>query len=232
MHDGTLLLGPVLFQDFEVPDCITWGGAHRLAVHRLPGGERVIDALGRDDASICWSGVFTGADASVRARAVDVLRAGGGVWPLTWNTFFYFVVVAGFAASYERENWIPYRIVCTVLRDEAEAVVEAALDIASAALSDLVAAAGFGTSVDLSAATAALGVSGAATAGTAAYASATTALASASAAIGTGIPDAESALLGAGDPGTAADAAGTLAGLAGAQGYVQRAAANLANASS
>ena len=51
---GTLLLGPVLFRDFELPGQITWGGKQRLAVHHLPGGRRVIDAMGRDDAAIVW----------------------------------------------------------------------------------------------------------------------------------------------------------------------------------
>ena len=36
-----LLLGPVLFQDFELPERISWGGKQRLTVHRLPGGTRV-----------------------------------------------------------------------------------------------------------------------------------------------------------------------------------------------
>jgi hypothetical protein len=84
-----LLFGPVLFQDFELPASITWGGAHSLAIHRLPGGARIIDAMGRDDADITWSGIFSGEDASFRARALDLMRAEGSVWPLTWDSFFY-----------------------------------------------------------------------------------------------------------------------------------------------
>jgi hypothetical protein len=119
-----------------------------------------------------------------------------------------------------------------VLRDEAEAIAAAVLDLAASVLADLTAAAGFGTAVDLTAATAALGVGGAATAGTAAYAKASSAIAGASASIEGGIGSSEAVLLGAGDPAAAADAAGTLAGLVGARGYVQRAASNIANASS
>ena len=232
MRDGTLLLGPVLFQDFEVPGSIVWGGAQRLVVHRLAGGDRVIDALGRDDADISWSGVFTGENAVTRAQLLDTLRAAGGVLSLSWSTFFFSVVIVRFSAKYERENWIPYRIVCTVLQDDAAALASAVLGLADSALTDLASAAGFGTSVDLTAATAALAVSGAATAGTAAYGAASAALATATSAISGGIANGGAALLGAADPGAAADAAGTLAGLAGAQAYVQRAAANLANASS
>ncbi len=37
----------------------------------------------------------------------------GVSWPLA-GTFLLLVVVTDFAASYERRNWIPYRIVCSV----------------------------------------------------------------------------------------------------------------------
>src|SRR5437660_207843 len=105
----SLLLGTVLFQEFELPEKISWGGAQRLVVHRLPGGGRVIDTLGRDDAEIAWSGVFSGPDASARARLIDLMRADGSVWPLTWDSFFYSAIVGKFAADFARPNWIPYR---------------------------------------------------------------------------------------------------------------------------
>ena len=132
-----LLIGPVLLEAFELPSQVGWGGRQRLAVHRLPGGRRVIDAMGRDDADIAWTGVFSGSDAVFRARAIDLMRAGGRVWPLSWGSFFYSVVVSRFEASYERENWVPYRIACTVLRDEAEALVEGGLSLAAGVLADL-----------------------------------------------------------------------------------------------
>ena len=132
-----LLIGPVLLEAFELPSRVFWGGRQRLAVHRLPGGRRVIDAMGRDDADIVWEGVFTGADAVFRARAIDLMRAGGRVWPLSWGSFFYSVVVGRFEAQYDRENWIPYRIACTVLRDEAEGLVEGGLSLAAGVLADI-----------------------------------------------------------------------------------------------
>jgi hypothetical protein len=132
-----LLIGPVLLEAFELPSRVGWGGRQRLAVHRLPGGRRVIDAMGRDDADIGWTGVFTGGDAVARARAVDLMRAGGLVWPLSWGSFFYSVAVARFEAVYERDNWVPYRIACTVLRDEAEGLLEDGLSLDEGVLADL-----------------------------------------------------------------------------------------------
>jgi hypothetical protein len=230
-----LLLGPVLFQDFELPERITWGGAQRLAVHRLPGGVRVIDAMGRDDAEITWSGIFNGGGAGVRARAIDLMRADGSVWPLVWDAFFYAVVVARFEADYTRENWIPYRIACTVLRDEAEALVETVLSLGAGVLADLASASGMGAGIDLSPPIAALGVPGATTRGSAAYGGAVASLNGASAQIDASMATQETAL-DAATPETAdglsqaVSAAGGLASLSGARGYVQRALSNLQNA--
>ncbi len=136
-----LLLGPILFQDFELPGSITWGGAQSLTVHRLPGGTRVIDAMGRDDAEITWSGIFSGPDAGLRARALDLMRADGALWPLTWDSFFYSVVIARFDADQRRPNWIPYRLSCTVLRDEAAALLQATISIVTSTAQDLAQAA-------------------------------------------------------------------------------------------
>ena len=137
MPNTFLVLGPIAFQDFEVPEQVNIGGAQHLAVHRLPGGARVIDALGRDDAEIRFSGIFSGVDATLRARAVDELRALGAAVPLSWDVFFYSVVIKEFHADYHSGHWIPFRLVCTVLRDEAAAVIDTALSIAGSVLSDL-----------------------------------------------------------------------------------------------
>ena len=137
MSTTILLLGPVVFQDFEVPSGINFGGKQRLAVHRLPGGTRIIDVLGRDDADICFSGIFCGNNATLRARLLDEMRALGTLLPLTWDVFFYTVFISQFQADYATQNWIPYRITCTVLRDEASAVIETALSLGASVLSDI-----------------------------------------------------------------------------------------------
>lgn len=132
-----LLLGPILFQGFELPGSITWGGAQSLAIHRLPGGNRIIDAMGRDDADITWSGVFSGRDATFRARALDLMRADGSVWPLTWDSFFYSVLIARLDIDHRRPNWLPYRISCTVMRDEAASLLMAPITFAASVARDL-----------------------------------------------------------------------------------------------
>ena len=233
---GLLLLGPILFQDFETPAVIRFGGAQRLAIHRLPDGTRIIDSMGRDDEALTWSGIFSGDAGAERARLVDLLRAQGGVLPLTWDAFFYSVIISGFSADYTRSNWIPYRITCTVLRDEVAALIQATISLAASALADVTTAAGFTTGVNLGAPLAALTAPGADIAASAAYTSATATLASTSATLDAGVTNFSASLVTApiataSGLGQAADAAGELAALTATRGYIRRAAVNMQNAS-
>ena len=235
MAEAALLLGPILFENFELPEKVRWGGQQKLAVHRLPGGTRTVDALGRDDADIVWSGVFSGTDAALRARALDLMRAEGGAWPLTWDLFFYTVVIARFDADFTRSNWIPYRITCTVVRDEAAALVEGVVSLASSVLGDLGSAQALGCGVALDVTIGSLGCGQATQPGSRAYVGASLALASASAKVDTSIAGTEAQLNNASvsEPeglNATTGLAGQLAALTVARGYVRRAGANLASA--
>lgn len=229
-----LLLGPILFQDFELPDSISWGGRQSLAVHQLPGGTRIIDAMGRSDAEITWSGVFSGTNAGARARAIDLLRADGGTWPLSWETFFYSVVVTCYDADYRRPNWIPYRISCTVLRDEAESLVEAAVSVTASLISDVTAAGSLAASLApglvSTAAIGALGAYGSTTYGSAAHAAATGQLAGITATNSQSLAATGNQLTAATNVAQASALSGQAAQQAAARGYLQRASVNLANA--
>jgi hypothetical protein len=133
-----LTLGPVLFTDFEIPDKITGiGGKHMLAVHKLPGGNRVIDAMGRDDAPLKWSGRFRGSDAETRARLADFLRVQGQPIELAWSSFRYNVMVEEFEADYEQPFEIPYSITCMVVADETSPRLTALLGLDAAIGTDL-----------------------------------------------------------------------------------------------
>ncbi|MGC1411090.1 MAG: hypothetical protein WA864_19375 [Acetobacteraceae bacterium] len=245
MSDVTLILGPVAFQDFEVASGVNFGGRQRLALHRLPGGSRVIDALGRDDAQISFSGIFSGSDATLRARSLDQLRVVGVALPLTWDVLFYTVLIAEFQASYRNGWWIPYRIVCTVLRDEASALVQLAASLATTALADIGAASGYALNagLDLSPLQAALATPGATTRGTAAYSAAQECLVGTKDSISSSISITNATLMGATIVGAgsaeaaaanllaATDAAGQLTSLVSAGSYISRTETNLTNAS-
>jgi hypothetical protein len=137
MSEVTLVLGPITFKDFEISAGIRFGGRQRVAVHPLFGGGRVVDILGRDDAEIQLEGIFTGSDATLRACLLDELRTSGMSIPLTWDIFFYTVIVREFQANYQNTLWIPYVARCTVLRDEAAAVADQVVSLTAAVAADV-----------------------------------------------------------------------------------------------
>jgi hypothetical protein len=246
MSEVALLLGPIAFQDFEIPCGVNFGGRQRLAVHRLPTGSRVIDTLGRDDAEIYFSGIFTGSEATLRARAIDVLRVAGMALPLTWDVFFYTVLISEFCADYRSGSWIPYFIRCTVLQDEASSLIEAAVSLAATVLADIGSAVRYasGAGLDLAGVQAIVAAPSATTYGTAAFATAQASLngAQSSIAASAGTADGTLAAVNFADFDTAqdginglsavTDASGQAASLAAAGAFVRRAAVNLGNASS
>lgn len=133
--DTVLTLGDFEFSRYEIPEHINFGGDHRLAVHELVGGVRIVDAMGRSDAPIEWSGLFFGSSADMRARYLDGLRVAGKPLDLTWGGFKYSVVIQRFEAQYERFYQVPYRITCMVVEDSTQPVSE----IASAGVDELIA---------------------------------------------------------------------------------------------
>lgn len=214
-----LTLGDLELDGFEIPASVRFGGAQRAAVHRLLGGGRVIDTMGRDDYGLVWSGVLSGAGAGDRARALDALRAAGPVLALAWDSFCYDVVITQLELEFCSPWWITYRIECTVLADLAQSTITYVPDAADAILGDLSAAAAF---VDVSGVLAGATVPGALLPGGSGVAAALLGLGAAQAAIGPGVTVAENGLDTADIP-TLVSASGSLAQLVTAQGYLGRA---------
>jgi hypothetical protein len=105
----TLTLGDFTFSGTEIPERIQFGGDQAMAVHRMVGGIKQVDALGPDHAPLEWSGVLFGAEALSRARYLDWLRVQGKPLALAWSELRYTVVVRSFRATYLLANNIPYR---------------------------------------------------------------------------------------------------------------------------
>lgn len=138
----TLTLGGVVFQGFEIPESINFGGQQMLAVHKLPGGTRVVDAMGPDDADIRWSGRFRGPSAEQRATLLDYMRRQGNQILLSWGLHRFQVVIREFTANYQRDTEITYSIACMVVLDEAQALLSLAAGFAEAIAADAVSALG------------------------------------------------------------------------------------------
>ncbi len=117
MADVSLILGVIEFLDYEVPHSINFGGAQALSVKKLVGGKRIIDAMGRDDDDISWSGLFFGENAALRAQLLDTERVLGSELPLTFYYFNYLVVIKEFKCDFQRFYQIPYSITVAVVQD-------------------------------------------------------------------------------------------------------------------
>lgn len=138
----TLTLGGVVFTGFEIPETINFGGEQKLTVHKLPGGRRVIDAMGPDDADVRWSGRMRGSSSEQRAMLLDFMRRRGQKVLLAYSLHRYQVVIRSFEANFQNPYEVPYTIACTVERDETQAVASVAFGFAAALASDLAAATG------------------------------------------------------------------------------------------
>lgn len=112
-----LTLGQVTFANFEIPERINFGGEQALSVKQLVGGQRIIDAMGRIDDDISWSGMFFESTATQRAQFLDQMRMSGNAFTLSFANFNYSVVVREFKCSFERTYQIPYSITCTVIEN-------------------------------------------------------------------------------------------------------------------
>lgn len=119
------ILGPITFAGFEVPEMITFGGKQKLVVHTLPGGRRVIDAMGPDEAPISWTGVFSGPTAADRVRTLERYRRLGSVLTLTWASWRFQTIIQRFQAHMVNTNWVSYRIdLCVASVNVAEAALD------------------------------------------------------------------------------------------------------------
>jgi hypothetical protein len=115
MPTDVLSLAGIVFDDFSTPSDMMGGGNQAMVVHKLPGGSRVIDTLGPDDADITWSGFFFGNDAYATALALDGIRSAGQVVPLIWGGQYRSVIVSHFIYKVRRmPTWVMYDITCTV----------------------------------------------------------------------------------------------------------------------
>lgn len=120
-----IMLGGMILTGIEVPDRLQVGGRQMLAVHRVIGGGRVIDALGNDPDRLELSGRFMGPDAQARAQAVERMRIAGVPVAFSGAGLSGMVWIAQFAYAYEAKGAIcSYRLVLERASDSPAAAVD------------------------------------------------------------------------------------------------------------
>ena len=260
LFDGAVQLGPISLSGIEAPEKLPWGGAQHVTNHKLPGGARVVDVMGRDDRDLRWSGYFLGGLSNLKARTIDAMRVAGAPVTLSWPGFQRTVIVTDFMCSSERNGYmLPYSVTCLVLTAAAPAGAPTLLgqigaDIGNAlGLPTLMATLTPALQTAQSALEAVqplVPVVGALTAGSPTFATLTGGVTSASIVVGLGLTATESSMspllagaaatgtpLGTASPlsavanlGGALSGAQSLAGLTQVAGYIGRAGANLLHA--
>lgn len=134
MTNVVLTLGDFTFKDTEVPEDIKVSTEHRMNIHKMIGGVRIIDMLGPDHQPISWSGWLVGANALNRAITLKQMSDAGVPLNLSWSEFYYQVVIASVEVDFEREYQFEYRITLVVLQDLTAPVYQDS----SAGLDDLI----------------------------------------------------------------------------------------------
>lgn len=113
---GPVVIGSLTLTGYEVPDVLRVGGEQDLIVHKLPGGARVIQAMGADPASLTLAGKFMGATAATRARQLQAMRDAGTQVSFTAAGIALQVVVASFTYDYGTRGFvIPYTVTLEIV---------------------------------------------------------------------------------------------------------------------
>lgn len=107
---ASLVLGGVVFRNFEIPQSIIFPIRQRHHIHLHVGSDRVVDATGPDPQPIRWSGRFTGPDASSRVRTLQVMTAAGAELPLVYASFQERVLIIDFTPDLTKSYDIYYQI--------------------------------------------------------------------------------------------------------------------------
>lgn len=111
-QSGRVTLGSVTFSGMEVPNALRVGGQQTLIVHKLPGGDRIIDSGGNDPDRLMLAGRFTGSTALARAQAVEAMRKKGAAitfsaiglsWTVKIRAYWYNYTLKGAVIPYEIE---------------------------------------------------------------------------------------------------------------------------------
>ena len=128
MSTDIMTLGGLVFDDWSTPSKMPFGGKQAMAVHKLPGGSRVVDTLGPDEMDIAFSGTLWGDSAYDTALAMNALRISGATVPLTFAGQFYLVVVADVQCGLERyPQYVSYSITCLVVSSPMSGALGAAV---------------------------------------------------------------------------------------------------------
>ena len=125
-------LGTVTLQGVEVPSELVVSGQQQTVIHKLPGGDRVINSFGADPAPITLAGMFTGPNTASRYQALDAMRIAGAPVQLLAAGLALQAVVTGFRYTIrERGAVVPYELTLEVVPQLASVLSTAGTSVLS-----------------------------------------------------------------------------------------------------
>ncbi|WP_019091759.1 hypothetical protein [Komagataeibacter europaeus] len=105
-------IGSLTLTGMEVPNLIRDGGTQQVAVHKLPGGGKIIDAVGNDPDRLELSGTFVGPTAYERALLLKSMRVAGQPVQFTGAGLSLLVKIVQYSYDFQQKGIvIPYRLV-------------------------------------------------------------------------------------------------------------------------
>ena len=129
-----ITLGGLSLNGYEVPDVLRVGGQQSLVVHKLPGGQRVLQSMGDDPAQLTLSGKFVGPTAATRARQFEAMRKTGQQLTLSAAGISVQAVVASFSYDFQLQGAVvPYQLTVEIVTQ-----VALSSSLSSSSLSSLV----------------------------------------------------------------------------------------------
>ena len=125
-------IGLVTLTGVEVPSALVVAGQQQTVIHRLPGGDRVVNSFGVDPAPITLAGMFTGPDTASRCQALEAMRsAGAPVQLLAVGQAFQAVVVGLSYTIRDRGAVTPFELTVEILPQAANTLPTAGTSVVS-----------------------------------------------------------------------------------------------------
>lgn len=121
MSLDVLALGPFVFTEFAVPELLPAGGRQQMRLHKMPGGNRRVDAMGPDDADRVFEVLHVGVGALAAAQTLDQMRISGRAWPYSNGVEARTVIIQAAEYRLEKFNVIHQALVLTPIDNPAGA---------------------------------------------------------------------------------------------------------------
>lgn len=113
MSLDVLVLGSFVFTEFAVPELLPSGGRQQMRVHKMPGGDRIIDTMGPDDDDRQFSVLHVGESALDDALTLDAMRISGQPYAYSNGVEARIVVIAAAPFKVEKFNVVHQDLVLT-----------------------------------------------------------------------------------------------------------------------